>query len=144
MGENVTKYDQFVDLKLSSSYKMIPLPTDVHKSISTLLKKGVIKHVITSNQDSVLNLILPKENFTELYGNKCTEKCEACQRLYHRQFEVNSGIQRLCENFDCNGKLKPFMEFGVGDQLNSKDFANSIHHLEKADTILCLGAFYTK
>lgn len=144
LGENFTKPDQFVDLNLSSNYQMIPLPTNVHKSITKLYNSGILKHIITSNQDTVLNFTLKKENFTELHGNYCTEQCDTCNKIYYRHFDVRTGNQRLCELLDCKGKLKQCSYLKHGDQINQDDYNIAIHHLEKADAILCLGAFLTK
>jgi mono-ADP-ribosyltransferase sirtuin 6 len=86
--------------------------------ISTLIDKGIIKHLISQNTDGLhLKSGVPIHNISELHGNRNLEFCTRCSRKYSRDFRTlrrdgkkyypgekrDHSTGRSCEN--CGGEL---------------------------------------
>lgn len=93
-------------------------PSLSHMLISTLLRLGIVKHLISQNTDGLhLKSGVPYDKISELHGNRNLEFCISCQRRYSRDFRTlrRDGKKyypgekrdhltgRLCEN--CGGDL---------------------------------------
>jgi NAD-dependent SIR2 family protein deacetylase len=70
-------------------------PSYTHQAITSLVRSGLIKTVLSQNVDNLhLKARLPSSRLIEVHGNICKEYCEGCGRLYYR-------------NYCCRDRLRP-------------------------------------
>ena len=64
-------------------------PTYTHEALSLLLKRGLVRYVVSQNCDG-LHLLsgLSPGSISELHGNVFMEKCPKCKKRYSRNFYV--------------------------------------------------------
>ena len=82
------------------------IPTYTHEAIALLVRKGLIKHVISQNGDG-LHLLsgLSDDNLSELHGNVFLEKCEKCGRVYSRdQYTLDDRASQYYEEIEEFGR----------------------------------------
>jgi len=64
-------------------------PSKTHMLIATLIRMGIVKHLISQNTDGLhLRSGIPLELMSELHGNRYLESCVACHMKYHRDFRT--------------------------------------------------------
>ncbi|CAA9989635.1 transcriptional regulatory protein sir2b, putative [Plasmodium knowlesi strain H] len=126
----------------------LALPTKTHIMIKELMKRNVIKFLITQNIDSLHYRCGTKfSKISEIHGNIFIERCDFCGRRYLRDFVISTisfqPTGALC--FLCS-----FPPIGVCtdvllDWNNAyEDFfhLNSIRHSQMADFHFCLGSSF--
>ena len=119
------------------------LPTLTHRAITELVKRNIVKYVITQNVDGLHRRSgLPRCKQSILHGCAFTEKCELCNKEYFRDFDVQGmsfqKTGRQCENDECQGDLRDTL-LDWEDELPEKDFSLALEYCEKSDLIICLG-----
>ena len=92
------------------------LPTMLHMALLELMNRGILKHVISQNTDGLHRKSgIPKDNITEVHGNRNLEVCVKCERDYMRDFGVRSTVSggkrsiltgRKCDEPNCRGDLR--------------------------------------
>ena len=109
------------------------------------MNRGLLKHVISQNTDGLHRKSgIPKENLTEVHGNRNLEHCSKCGKDYMRDFNVGRRAKdhttgRNCENPACKGALRDSI-INFGQNLREEDINTGFGHGYKADLMLCLGS----
>ncbi len=88
-----TEEDRHDDTTIDNNDDGVPYeelrPTLTHNALTELVKRDIVKHVITQNGDGLHNLSgIPNDKLSELHGNVFMEKCEKCNHQYYRSFYV--------------------------------------------------------
>ena len=90
----------------------LPQPTDAHRALVELEKRGYIHHLASQNYDDILGRAgFPRAKMGELHGNIFIERCCRCDHEYHRDFEVELASAkdhetgRFCDAVFKNGKI---------------------------------------
>lgn len=114
-------------------------PTEGHKFLAALEKKGRLKAVITQNIDG-LHQMAGSKNVIELHGSFRTGHCLSCRKEYGfewmRKILLEIG-QIRCE---CGGIVKPDVVF-FGEPVMGIDEAQ--RHSARADLFLVMGSSLT-
>ena len=130
-------------------------PSLSHMFIATLIKKGIIKHLVSQNTDGLhMRSGIPIEYISQLHGNRNLQHCLSCERKYFRDFRTlrrdgkmykpgekrdhNTG--RDCEN--CGGELHDSIIY-FGQKLPKDQLASAYFHAHKADLCICIGSSLT-
>lgn len=84
-------------------------PSLTHMAIVGLVRAGRVRFVVSQNVDGLhLRSGLPSEQLAELHGNIFQERCEHCERVYFRNFDVGgvgfAATGRRCDA-PCGGEL---------------------------------------
>eukprot|EP01125_Pyxidicula_operculata_P022296 TRINITY_DN9033_c0_g1_i1.p1 TRINITY_DN9033_c0_g1~~TRINITY_DN9033_c0_g1_i1.p1 ORF type:complete len:550 (-),score=168.86 TRINITY_DN9033_c0_g1_i1:87-1736(-) len=142
-----TSYDKSKYVETISS----ALPTLAHMAIAELVKRGIVKSVVSTNVDGLhMRSGVPSEKLAELHGNSYLEVCQKCKHRYLRgqdilqyQTEEHKAVSRhwcggKCEQPGCDGLLYDtiiaFGEFLPEDQLTLAE-----NESKKGDLALVLG-----
>jgi len=117
-------------------------PSLTHMALVLLVKLGLVQFVVTQNVDGLhLRSGLPSECLAELHGNVFSERCEACQRVCVRNFEIGSiGLKptgRRCRV--CGGVLRDTL-LDWDDPLPEDTLSLSREHSRRAELALVLGS----
>jgi mono-ADP-ribosyltransferase sirtuin 6 len=119
-------------------------PTYCHYALVELMKRGFVKHVVSTNVDGLHRRSgISQEDLSELHGNTYRESCGKCEKEYLRGFDVCKTVQnphthktgRKCE---CGGSLKDSI-IHFGENLPEKEFKKATKHSKQADVTLVLG-----
>ncbi|QDZ23770.1 Sir2-like protein [Chloropicon primus] len=119
-------------------------PSLTHMALAELVKRGVIKLIVSQNVDDLHRRSgVPEDKLAELHGNCFLEKCHRCKATYRRDFEMlTAGFKftgRRCTKRGCRGKLKDFV-LDWDDALPEDDLAKAEEYARsKTDVALCLG-----
>ena len=103
-----TEEDRHDDTQLDSDdgvpYEELK-PTFTHDALTELVKRGIVKHIITQNGDGLHSLSgIPNDKLSELHGNVFVEKCEKCNSQYYRPYYVlNDEASEYYEDLDDKG-----------------------------------------
>lgn len=122
------------------------IPTFTHLALSQLMKKGILKFVISQNVDGLhLKSGIERNKLAELHGNANIEKCSKCNKQYLRDYKVRKtgSLDHLtgnfCDDFDCNGNLVDTIVL-FGDSLDKSVLEKCFEQAEKADLCIVLGS----
>lgn len=121
------------------------LPTVGHMALLSLLNKGILKYIISTNVDGLHRRSgVPVGKLAELHGNCYKEFCANCGKEYLRDFEIhcngvgNHVTGRFCEEKSCQGLLMDSI-IHFGENLPKKELTNCIIEAQKSDLSLVLG-----
>nr|ACO14640.1 NAD-dependent deacetylase sirtuin-2 [Caligus clemensi] len=119
-------------------------PTDTHRFLSLLHKKGVLLRVFTQNIDALEYLGgLPEERVVEAHGSFRRSYCTKCKRTYELPWlknaiftpSNNEGVPK-CES--CGGVVRPDVVL-FGENLPSRFWECTQSDLKKADLLFVIG-----
>lgn len=83
---------------------------------------------------------IDKEKLAELHGNCFSERCEKCNKVYLRDFEMKTVgfkyTRRKCDA--CGGRLTDNI-LDWESALPDDELDATIHHTEQADLVVCMG-----
>ena len=129
-------------------------PTYSHMALNSLMKIGLIKHIVSQNCDGLhLRSGLDRDKLSELHGNCFIEFCNECQHEYLRLFDVTekSTFRKhvtgrfcdKCKNDDSNGGSLRDSIIHFGEKLRNGspynwDTAKEL--VKNSDLIVCLGS----
>jgi len=139
-----TKREKGESIQLEERFLERAIPTYSHMSLVEYFNMGKLKYVISSNMDGLhMRSGIPIERLSELHGNIYKEYCELCGRTYFRTFDVVGSSYkrytgRLCENEDCNGKLRDSI-VDHGDLVPPEETRKAEDAVEVADLFLVIG-----
>ena len=120
------------------------LPTYCHYAITHLVKKDIVKYVVSTNLDGLHRRSgLDEDHLAELHGNSYREVCATCGKEYLRGFDVYKTVDdyrthitgRKCS---CGGPLKDTI-IHFSENLPERDLKLSIDHSNKADLAIVMG-----
>lgn len=126
------------------------VPTKTHMGISSLLRAGLFKHVITQNVDNLHERsgVLDKDLIT-LHGNICEEVCEVCKEVIYRDYYVDPERQfpfrnRTCpllneKGLICKGDLKKSL-VQFGEKVPEKKLNKAFELVKGSDFCLAIGS----
>eukprot|EP00395_MALV-II_sp_L67-2_P000454 gene454-184_t len=125
-------------------------PTFTHMSLLKLLEAGVLEHVISQNTDGLhLRSGVPREQLSELHGNRNLERCAKCKAEYLRDHRVRTATKvhdhltgRKCDDAKCGGALKDSI-VNFGESLPGLEFGKAERATARADFCLVLGSSLT-
>jgi len=122
------------------------IPTFTHMSLSELMKKGILKFLISQNVDVLhLKSSIDVQKLAELHGNANVEKCLKCKKQYLRDYKVRKTgsldhlTGNLCDDSECSGALVDNIVL-FGDSLDKEMLAKCYSEAEKADLCFVLGS----
>jgi NAD-dependent SIR2 family protein deacetylase len=121
------------------------LPTFSHFALSELIKKGYLKHIISTNIDGLhIRSGTSPDDISEIHGNKYKEYCDECGKIYIRKFDTTNDVVkksthktgRTCE--ECSNDLKDSI-IHFGEKLWDEEIREAIGNSKSADLALVLG-----
>ena len=121
------------------------LPTFSHFALSELIRKGYLKHIISTNIDGLhIRSGTSLDNISEIHGNKYKEYCDQCGKIYIRKFDTTKDVVkktthktgRNCEN--CSNDLKDTI-IHFGEKLWDEEIMDAVNNSMNADLALVLG-----
>jgi len=122
-------------------------PTYAHYALTLLLKKGMIKRVVTTNVDGLHRRSGTSiDQLSELHGNCYREVCNKCGTEYLRGYDVTKTVVnytnhltgRLCTVPNCGGQLKDTI-IHFTEQLSPLHLNPAEEDSEKAELTLVMG-----
>lgn len=126
-------------------------PSNGHKILADLEKKGCVKKIITQNVDGLHQQAGSKE-VIELHGTLRTVKCTKCKTLYdsrnivphnltweqdYAKGKYRAGNECICPK--CRGPLRPNVVL-FGEPLPETSLDNAFRWSQKADFFMVLGS----
>jgi NAD-dependent deacetylase len=114
-------------------------PSIVHRLLSELEGRGVIKTIITQNID-MLHQKAGSKNVIEVHGSPQEHSCLVCGKKY--TYEYIAALLRTEEVptcYECGGLIKPDIIF-YGELLKQDVIEKAIEESSKADLLLVLGS----
>ena len=105
-------------------------PQKTHMAVKKLFTENNLHYLITTNTDGLHALSgIERSLIHDVNGNRCIEKCFACQREYLRDLRAEElakvfkerGLSRQCENKLCMGQLLPTKVLLGDDVLEKSD-----------------------
>lgn len=114
-------------------------PNIIHKVLSELEKRGIVKAVITQNID-MLHQRAGSKNVIEVHGSPRNHTCLACGKKYSFEYVadlVKTEVIPMCN--ECGGLIKPDVIF-YGEMLEHDVIEKAIEESSKADLIIVLGS----
>ena len=123
-------------------------PTIGHLALAALVRKGLIKQVISQNVDGLhLRSGVPPSKLCELHGNVFRERCPSCGKEYVRPFDVTGkssfhrhGTERVCERKACNrAELRDTIVY-FGESIAPADLSTAMEHSERCDLAIFFGS----
>lgn len=114
-------------------------PSIVHRVLSELEGRGLIKTIITQNID-MLHQKAGSKNVIEVHGSPQEHSCLACGKKY--TYEYIAALLRTEEVptcYECGGLIKPDIIF-YGELLKQDVIEKAIEESSKADLLLVLGS----
>ncbi|KAJ3395019.1 hypothetical protein HDU84_004477 [Entophlyctis sp. JEL0112] len=117
-------------------------PTFTHRAITTLVRRGLAKHVVSQNVDNLhLRSGLPRTAISEVHGTLFAEWCDTCRREIRRVEEVQSmGLRatgNLCDV--CGGNLRD-MVCDWTSPLPDHELKRAMREHREADLVICAGS----
>jgi mono-ADP-ribosyltransferase sirtuin 6 len=119
-------------------------PTYGHYAIVEMLKRGIVKHVVSTNVDGLHRRSgLTQDEISELHGNIYRENCATCDKEYLRGFDVCKTVQNYRKHITgrkctCGGSLKDNI-IHFGESLPVNELKKAAQHSKQADLTLVLG-----
>ena len=125
------------------------IPTRTHMAIMELLRRGVLKYLVSQNCDGLHRRSgVPASSISELHGNSNVEECESCGQQFFRDFACHResrghdhGTGRGCTRCGRGRLLEWTIDFG--QQLPSRGLALAYRWAEQSDLCLALGSSLT-
>jgi len=123
-------------------------PTSGHLALAALLRKGLVKHVISQNVDGLhLRSGIAPAKLCELHGNVFRERCPGCGKEYMRSFDVTGksayhrhGTERACEHAKCaRTELRDTIVY-FGEKIASADLVTAQEQSERCDLAIFVGS----
>ncbi|NPE27252.1 NAD-dependent protein deacylase [Methanococcoides sp. SA1] len=114
-------------------------PSIVHRVLSKLEEKGIIKTIITQNID-MLHQKAGSKNVIEVHGSPQEHICLSCGMKYSYEYIaelLKAEELPLCN--ECGGLVKPEIVF-YGEMLKQDTIEKAIQESSKADLMLVLGS----
>jgi mono-ADP-ribosyltransferase sirtuin 6 len=116
-------------------------PTYAHRAIAALVREGDVSFCVTQNVDGLHQRSgLSRDKLAVLHGCAFTERCNACQAEYFRDFDVGGmsfqATGRTCDL--CGGPLFDTL-LDWEDALPENDFDRATEECEAAELVVCLG-----
>uniref|UniRef100_A0A6B2LAT8 Deacetylase sirtuin-type domain-containing protein n=1 Tax=Arcella intermedia TaxID=1963864 RepID=A0A6B2LAT8_9EUKA len=125
---------------------MEAVPTFAHYAITELVKRGLIKFVITTNMDCLhIRSGLPRHLIIEQHGNVNKEVCVNCGTQHWRSYETTSTVLKTRDHYTCRycnwcgGKLRDTIVHFSENWSEEHTEALSLHHSRKCDLALIMG-----
>mmetsp|Transcript_12623 Transcript_12623/g.14044 ORF Transcript_12623/g.14044 Transcript_12623/m.14044 type:complete len:298 (+) Transcript_12623:42-935(+) len=117
------------------------VPSVTHMALAALAERGIVKYVVTQNVDGLhLKSGFTPGKISELHGNVFRESCEQCQKVFVRDFDIQTiGFAytgRKCD--ECGGKLIDFL-LDWEDALPEDELERAVEECKTADLAVCLG-----
>ncbi|KAG2382290.1 hypothetical protein C9374_005492 [Naegleria lovaniensis] len=131
--------DEIASIKIEQA-----LPTYCHYAITHLVKKDLVKFVVSTNMDGLHRRSgLPEDKLAELHGNSYKETCATCGKEYLRGFDTYQTVKNYRTHItgrkcSCGGDLKDTI-IHFGENLPEKDLTLSYAHSKQADLAIVLG-----
>eukprot|EP01083_Nonionella_stella_P288077 980496_1 len=134
--------------KKIDSFKAYPTPC--HMALVSLIKYKYLKYIISQNTDGLHRRSgIPKDNISELHGNRTLEVCDKCTKGYIRDYTCRNSRRchdhktgRYCTVINCGGNLcDTIINFGENPHLKALEKAESNSKI--CDLMLCLGSSLT-
>ncbi|KAH3764723.1 silent information regulator family protein [Pelomyxa schiedti] len=119
-------------------------PTYTHYAIAELLRKGLVKFLISTNLDGLHRRSgVQREQISELHGNCYREYCVKCHRDYLRPFNtLHSRTDRWTHltgrKCDCGGDLRDTIVHFT-ENMPEDQFLPAIEHARRSDLSVILG-----
>lgn len=122
-------------------------PTYAHFALVELIKKGLVKHIVSTNVDGLHRRSgVSQDEISELHGNCYKEYCSKCGKEYLRYFDTTKTVERhwdhitgrICEDEKCKGNLKDTI-IHFGESLPQLEFEKALGHSRKCDLAIVLG-----
>lgn len=121
-------------------------PTLAHYGITELVRKGLLRYVISTNMDGLhLRSGLPAHLLTELHGNSYKEICSLCKQTYLRQFQVGRSVTKQRLHFTgrrctfCGSELQDTIVHFTEQYRTLFTEEHVMAQSQKADVMLILG-----
>lgn len=114
-------------------------PTYSHYALTELIKKGYLKHIISTNVDGLhLRSGTSIENINELHGNTYKKKCTnpKCENIVYNG--VNGSKESIVSCPKCSSKVSSTI-VNFGDSIPEIDIKICKEHTSKQDLALVLG-----
>ncbi|MCD4800222.1 MAG: NAD-dependent protein deacylase, partial [Methanococcoides sp.] len=114
-------------------------PSIVHRVLSELERRGIIKTIITQNID-MLHQKAGSKNVIEVHGSPQEHSCLACGKKYTYEYAailLRTEEVPTCD--ECGGLIKPDIIF-YGEMLKQDVIEKAIEESSKADLLLVLGS----
>jgi len=126
------------------------VPTFTHRAIAELMRRGIVKHVISQNVDGMHRKTgLELKDLSELHGNINLEVCDKCDRAFLRDYHVRTATHHLhhetgnfCLVPECGGRLKDNI-VNFGEPLRADVLGAAFAHSAEADVHVVLGSSLT-
>eukprot|EP00897_Mesotaenium_endlicherianum_P008718 jgi/Mesen1/7875/ME000042S07307 len=101
-------------------------PTAAHGVIAELVKKGLVKHVVTQNVDGLHTRSgVPRKALSHLHGCIYEERCLECGLVYMRPFDVTvpqgTSFRRHETGRFCDGQILPVWDESDAEPLKEDD-----------------------
>ncbi|MCM1986150.1 Sir2 family NAD-dependent protein deacetylase [Methanococcoides seepicolus] len=114
-------------------------PSIVHRVLSELERRGIIKTIITQNID-MLHQKAGSKNVIEVHGSPQEHSCLACGKKYTYEYiAVLLRTEDVPTCNECGGLIKPEIIF-YGEMLKQDVIEKAIEESSKADLLLVLGS----
>ena len=123
-------------------------PTSGHLAIAALVKKGLVKQVVSQNVDGLhMRSGVPASKLCELHGNVFFERCPSCDAEILRGFDVTGrsayhrhGTGRTCERPGCDGaELRDTIVY-FGERIHDKRLEVAREQSEACDLAIFIGS----
>lgn len=121
------------------------IPTFAHFSISELIEREYVQHVITTNIDALhLKSGTKEENLSEIHGCLFKEYCENCFMEYTRSFDVTKSVKEVLNHLtgrkcdECGFELKDTI-IRFGESITDEKLGKALEMSKKADLCIVLG-----
>lgn len=121
-------------------------PTYAHYALTELVKKNLVKFIISTNMDSLhVRTGLPKHLIIEQHGNCHKEVCVDCGSAYWRSFDTRDTVLSTREHFTlryctfCGGKLRDTIVHFSENWSERHTEILSVFHSRKSDLSIVMG-----
>lgn len=123
------------------------LPTYTHMAIFEMMKRGMMKYVLSQNVDGLHRKSgIEVERLAELHGNANVEKCMTCRKEYMRDFGVRNNPNvhmhetgNRCDDPGCRGPLADTI-INFGENLDPEVLNKCYVASEEADLCIAMGS----
>jgi len=141
---NSKEFNKIVKEKYYPIYKNEFEKTNVHKFISFLNEKDLLKYLFTMNIDMMeFQLGIPKEKIITSYGSfYCPKRCTKCQYILSNEEEESCYWNKINENLEpecpkCNGLLQP--DIILSPENIEEKFLSYCEALHDVDMLIIIG-----
>jgi len=124
-----------------------PEPTYTHMCLVELMRRGVLKHLVSQNCDGLhIKSGINPSQISELHGNSNVEACPLCTTVYLRKHRVRNEVGRndqkltgrQCDNQDCKGLLR-YTTVAFNQSMPDRTLDQAEFHSKQCDVALCMG-----